>query len=70
MSPDVAVSITISLLINRVALSLVNNISSSLGIVLDLTKVYPTEFYIVFIYVGVIIVSTLIYSYIRVKKEK
>ncbi len=66
----IAVSITISLLINRVALSLVNNISSSLGIVLDLTKVYPTEFYIVFIYVGVIIVSTLIYSYIRVKKEK
>ena len=66
----IAVSITISLLINRVALSLVNNISSSLGIVLDLTKVYPTEFYIVFVYVGVIIVSTLIYSYIRVKKEK
>lgn len=66
----IGISITISLLINRIALTLVNNISSSLGIVLDLTKAYPKEFYIIFVYVGVIILSTVIYSYIRVKKEK
>ena len=66
----VTISVAVSLLINRYVLNIANKISSSLGIVLDVTKVYPKEFYILGVYVGLIILSTIIYSYIRVKKEK
>lgn len=66
----VTISLAISLLINRYVLTIVNNISSYLGIVLDLTKVYPKELYIPVIYIGIIIISTIIYSYISIKKEK
>lgn len=63
------ISLIISLFINRLVLSIANNISSSMGIVLDLNKVYKDEFYIAFIYVLLILISTYIYTYIRMKKE-
>lgn len=63
------ISVLTSLLINRWVLTIVSSISSSMGIVLDLNKVYKGEFYITFVYIALILVSTLIYTYIRTNKE-
>lgn len=63
------ISIIVSLVINRFVLIIANNVSSPMGIVLDLNKVYNGEFYITFIYVILILISTYIYTYIRMKKE-
>lgn len=66
----ISISVITSLLINRWVLTIVSSISSSMGIVLDLNKVYKGEFYITFVYIALILVSTLIYTYIRTNKEK
>lgn len=64
----ISLSIVTSLLINKFVLGLTNNISSKLGIILDITKIYPQELYITLIYMAIIIVSTIIYTYVNVKK--
>ena len=60
---------SISLVINRLVLVISNSISAQLGIVLNLNKIYPSEIYIVLVYIGIVIVSTMIYTYVTVKKE-
>ena len=60
---------SISLVINRLVLVIANSISAQLGIVLNLNKIYPSEIYIVLVYIGIVIVSTMIYTYVTVKKE-
>ncbi len=55
-------------MINKFVLKIANNISSQLGIVLDVTKIYPNEIYITLSYIGIIMISTILYTYIRTKK--
>ncbi|EKY22053.1 ABC transporter permease [Clostridium celatum] len=64
----VSISIVASLVINKFVLKIANNISSQLGIVLDVTKIYPNEIYITLSYIGIIMISTILYTYIRTKK--
>ncbi|AYE34096.1 ABC transporter permease [Clostridium septicum] len=65
----IVISIGISVIINSWVLSIANNISSKLGIILDVSKKYPQEFYITLVYIIIIIVSTLIYTYVLTKGE-
>lgn len=65
----VSISVTLSLTINRLVLKIANTISSKLGIVLDTTKIYPSEIYISLIYILIIIISTITFVYFKVKKE-
>lgn len=65
----IVISIGISLIINNSVLSIANNISSKLGIILDVSKKYPQELYVTLVYIVIIIVSTLIYTYVLTKGE-